>query len=137
MEQESLKSELDKKALEIYLRENPQAQDPQIIYSRLSNWRSYGAPHWVGIISQRGSRQYPDERIRKTDRLLVLAILRKVNPSDWALNWVAFNFFDQAKMWEEVFKVKVKRSEKERQIKWLQKLIEQNLAQLSLSDLYE
>ena len=139
MGQENLKSELDQIALELYKKENPGQTKAYIKTSRLSGWRCFGIPVWIGIIGGvQGfrKRKYPSE-IAERDELLLLAILQKHSEDSFTLNYVAFNFKDQTALWESVFDVKVKKKEKEKQIIWLKNLIEKKLSQLRMDDVFK
>jgi len=134
-----LQEELDEIAISLYKEENPEHEDTFVVYSRLSNWKYFGIPIWIGIISIKGGkyRRYEDE-IKKVDRLLLLGIMRKHFPENpkFVLNTVAFSFQNQKKLWDAVFKVKKKPKEKRKQIRWLRQLIHETLSQLTLEDLF-
>jgi len=136
MEQKNLLEKLSEKALELFKKENPEQQNAQVIYKRLSNWNFNGYPIWCGIIAGEGKRtKYYSKEIREKDKLLFLGILQ-YRREEFSLNYVAFKTDDQIALWENVFRIKVDVQEKKKQVKRLRKLIEEKLSQLTLADLF-
>lgn len=127
-----MKELLDSIALELFQKE--QNTEAILLYSRISNFQLNGYPIWMGVIGVAGRRDYPEE-IKKDDMLLLFSILHK-KPQGFVLNYVAFKTEDQLMLWKKVFEIKKKTKEKLQQITVFKELIEKELAQLKLTDLF-
>lgn len=100
-----------------------------------------GYKHWprIRILEGAGARQWSDANIDKSkDKLATIQIedwlfcphcQQPINPAQLEF---AYSFDDQIALWEVVFNIKQKLSEKERQLKGLKDLYDRKLRQLKL-----